>query len=63
MEKEECRAFHKALDKEDRKAFDDMFDISMLYNSASVHSAKYVRIHPIFMSIISHHYKQLLRLS
>jgi hypothetical protein len=63
MEKEEWRAFRKALDKEDRRIFDDMFDISILYNSASVYSAKYVRIHPIFMSIIIHHYKQLLRMS
>src|ERR671910_2035375 len=52
MEKEEWKSFRKALDKEDRKVFDDMFAISILYNSASAYSAKYVRIHPIFMSII-----------
>ena len=63
MEKEEWRSFRKVLDKEDRKVFDDMFTISILYNSASVYSAKYVRIHPIFMSIIFHHYKQLLEMS
>lgn len=63
MEKEEWKAFRKALDKEDRKVFDDMFAISILYNSASVYSAKFVRILPIFMSIIFHHYKQLLRIS
>ncbi|HET9356988.1 MAG TPA: hypothetical protein VFN98_02745 [Nitrososphaeraceae archaeon] len=63
MEKEEWKAFRKALDKGDRKVFDDMFAISILYNSASVYSAKFVRIHPIFMSIIFHHYKQLLRIS
>jgi hypothetical protein len=63
MEKEEWKAFRKALDKEDRKVFDDMFAISILYNSASVYSAQFVRIHPIFMSIIFHHYKQLLRIS
>jgi hypothetical protein len=40
-----------------------MFDISILYNSASAYSAKYVRIHPIFMSIIFHHYKQLVEIS
>ena len=61
MKKEEWRSFRKALDKEDRKVFDDMFAISILYNSASVYSAKYV--HPIFMSIIFHHYKQLLEMS
>jgi hypothetical protein len=63
MEKEEWKSFRKALDKKDRKIFDDMFDFSILYNSASSYSAKYVRIHPIFMSIIFHHYKQLLTMS
>jgi hypothetical protein len=59
MEKEEWKSFRKALDRKDRKIFDDMFDISILYNSASAYSAKYIRIHPIFMSIIFHHYKKL----
>ena len=34
-EKEEWRSFRKALDKEDRKVFDEMFDNSILYNSAT----------------------------
>jgi hypothetical protein len=63
MEKEEWKSFRKALDKKDRKIFDDMFDISILYNSASAYSAKYIRIHPIFMSIIFHHYKKLIEIS
>ena len=63
MEKEEWKSFRKALDKKDRKIFDDIFDFSILYNSASSYSAKYVRIHPIFMSIIFHHYKQLFTMS
>jgi hypothetical protein len=63
LEKEEWKCFRKALDKKDRKIFDDMFDISILYNSASSYSAKNVRIHPIFMSIIFHHYKQLLEIT
>jgi hypothetical protein len=63
MEKEEWKYFRKAQDKKDRKIFDDMFDISILYNSASSYSAKYVRIHPIFISIIFHHYKQLLEIT
>jgi hypothetical protein len=63
MEKEEWKCFRKALDKKDRMIFDDMFDISILYNSASAYSAKYVRIHPIFMSIIFHHYRQLVKIS
>jgi hypothetical protein len=63
IEKEEWKSFRRALDKKDRKIFDDMFDISILYNSASAYSAKYVRIHPIFMSIIFHHYKQLMEIT
>ena len=63
MEKEEWKSFRKALDRKDRKIFDDMFDISILYNSASAYSAKYIRIHPIFMSIIFHHYKKLTEIS
>ena len=39
-----------------------MFAISHLYNAACSYSSKYVRIHPIFMSIIFHHYKQLIQL-
>jgi hypothetical protein len=63
MEEKEWKSFRKALDKSDRKVFDDMFAISHLYNSASSYSAKYVRLHTIFMSIIIHHYKQLSELS
>jgi hypothetical protein len=50
------------LDKEEGMIFDDMFDISILYNCAGAYSAKYVRIDPIFMSIVFHHYKQPLRM-
>jgi len=63
IEKEKWKSFRKALDKKDRKIVDDMFDISILYNSASAYSAKYVIIHPIFMSIVFHHYKQLMKMS
>ena len=63
MEKGEWKSFRRALDKKDRNIFDDMFDVSILYNSASAYSAKYIRIHPIFMSIIFHHYKKLTEIS
>jgi hypothetical protein len=63
VEKEEWKSFRRALDKKDKKIFDDMFDISILYNSASAYSVKYVRIYPIFMSIIFHHYKQLMEIT
>ena len=63
MEQNEWKTFRKCLDKSDRKAFDRMFSISHLYNSACSYSANPIRIQPIFMSIIFHHYKQLTRLS
>ena len=63
MEEKEWKKFRSSLDKSDRKIFDDMFTIAQLYNSASSYSTKYVRIHPIFMSILFHHYKQLTKLS
>jgi hypothetical protein len=59
MEENEWKSFRNSLDKSERKVFDDMFAISHLYISACSYSAKYVRIHPIFMSILFHHYKQL----
>jgi hypothetical protein len=40
-----------------------MFDIAHMYNSACSYSVKYVRMHPIFMSIIFHHYRQLMQLT
>jgi hypothetical protein len=61
-ERKEWKEFRKALDKPDRKAFDSMFDIAHLYNSASSYAARPIRIHPIFMSIIFHHYKELVRI-
>jgi hypothetical protein len=58
-EQKEWKAFCQSLDKKDRKVFDDMFSIASLYNSACSFTSKPIRIHPIFMSIIFHHYKQL----
>ena len=56
----EERAFRNSLDKLDRKKFDGMFSIAHLYNSASSYAANPIQIQPIFMSIILHHYKQLV---
>jgi hypothetical protein len=47
------------LNKNDRKIFDNLFNIATLYNSASSYAAVPIRIHPIMMSIIFHHYKIL----
>jgi hypothetical protein len=60
MEQNEWKAFRKYLDKPDRKVFDRMFSIAHLYNSACSYSANPIRIQPIFMSIIFHHYCRTL---
>jgi hypothetical protein len=59
MEKEEWKPFHNALDKRDRKKFDEMFDLPKFYISACSNSVQYVRLHPILMSILLYHYKEL----
>ena len=62
-EEGEWKIFRNAIDKSDKKIFDDMFSLSHLYNSVCSYSANPIRIRPIFMSIILHHYKQLRKLS
>jgi hypothetical protein len=59
-EQKEWKQFRRGLGKQDRKIFDNMFSIGLLYNSAASYSAKPTRIQPILMSMIFHHYKQLL---
>ena len=61
-EQKEWKEFRKALDKKDRKVFDGMFSICHLYTSACSFAAKPIRIQPIFMSIIFHHRKQLMKI-
>jgi len=63
MEEREWKPFRNSLDKSDRKIFDQMFSCALLYNSAASYAGKPIRIHPIFLSIIFHHYRQLLNLS
>ena len=60
MEKEEWKPFRNALDKSERKQFDDMWDIPRLYVSACSNSCQWVPLHPIFISTLFHHYKELL---
>jgi hypothetical protein len=59
IEKEEWKPFRNALVKSDRKKFDKMWDIPKWYISACSNSVQYVRLHPILMSILLYHYKQL----
>lgn len=63
IEEREWKPFRNSLDKLDRKKFDEMFSIAHLYNSASSYAANPIQIQPIFMPIILHHYKQLVKLS
>jgi hypothetical protein len=56
------RSFRSCLDKDDRKKFDEMFSVSRQYNSACSNSTRAIVIHSIIMSIILHHYKQLMEL-
>lgn len=51
--------FRERLDKSERKIFDEMMSISRLYSVAGAGSCKPVLLHPILMSIIFEHYKQL----
>jgi hypothetical protein len=59
MEKEDWKPFRNALDKSDRKKFDEMLELPKWYISACSNSIQYVRLHPILMSILLYHYKQL----
>ncbi len=58
-EKIKWKSFREQLYKSERKTFDEMMDISRLYNVAGVGSCKPILLHPILMSIIFEHYKRL----
>jgi hypothetical protein len=60
LEQSKWRSFRYNLDKKNRKIFDEMFSISRLYNSACSNCARPIVIQCILMSIIFHHYKQLI---
>jgi hypothetical protein len=59
MEKEDWKPFRNALDKSDRKKFDEMFDIPRLYTSACSYAVQPVRLYPILMSILLYDFKEL----
>jgi hypothetical protein len=61
-EEREWKVFRNALDKSERRIFNEMFSISHLYNSACSYATNPIRTRPILMSIMSHHYKQLRKL-
>src|ERR687886_1153664 len=63
MEKQEWKPFRNALDKSKRKMFDEMWDIPKLYISACSNSVQPVPLHTILVSILFHHYKELMECS
>jgi hypothetical protein len=62
MERSKWKLFKERLEKKDRKEFDKMFSYSRLFNSARSNACRPVLIHPVLMSIIFEHYKQLQEL-
>lgn len=58
-EKADWRPFREALDKKERKEFDEMWDIARNYVSACSNSCQLVPLQPIITSILFHHYKEL----
>jgi hypothetical protein len=61
MEKEDWKPFRNALDKSDRRKFDEMFDIPRLYSSACSYAAIPIRLYPILMSILLNNFQELTR--
>jgi hypothetical protein len=62
IERTKWKQFGSLLDKKDRKEFDQMYDCVKLHNAACSNACRPVVIHPVLMSIIFEHYKQLTRL-
>jgi len=62
QEEKKWAKFRKTLDKKSKKNFDELFDTARLYISACMMSCRPIRLEPIFMSIIFHHFKQILSL-
>jgi hypothetical protein len=61
QEKKEWKPFREGLDRKEKKDFDEMWDISRLYVSACSNSVQLVPLHPIIISILFHHYRELLQ--
>jgi hypothetical protein len=60
IKEEKWKLYRKYLrNKNEKKLFTHMFSIASLYNSACSDAVNPIRIYPILMSIILHHYKTL----
>jgi len=62
QEEKKWAKFRKTLDKNNKKLFDELFDVARLYISACMMSCRPIRLEPILMAIIFHHFKQILSL-
>lgn len=51
--------FRNGLDNKEKKEFDEMWDIPRNYVSSCSNSVQLVPLHPILVSILFHHYKEL----
>ena len=60
-ERRKWKIFREELDKSERKTFDEMISYSRIY-TAGVTAFKPVLLHPILMSIIFEHYKQVKKI-
>jgi hypothetical protein len=63
MERVKWRPFRSLLNRKDRKMFDQMYSYVRFYNSACMMQASPVVFHSVIMSIMFHHYKQLMKLT
>jgi hypothetical protein len=62
-EKAEWKPFRSALNnKKERKNFDDMWAIPRSYLPPCSNAVSLVPLQPIFISILFHHYKELMEL-
>ena len=61
-EKRKLKIFRQELDKSEKKLFDEMMSYPRLYNAAGVTACKPVLLHPILMSVLFEHYKQLKKM-
>ena len=61
-EKNRWKVFRQLLGKKDKKIYDEMMSYPKLYNSAGSNACRPELIHPILISIIFEHYKQLDKL-
>ena len=62
QEEKKWKKFRRCLDKKDKALFDDMFATARLYISACMMSCRPIRLEPILVAIIFHHFKQILSL-